>query len=196
MVDNRPTPDHVSVPSAEAARHRQRRHPDRRDHFVHQHVESGRVARRGTAGEESGGEGPDGQAPHQDFARARIAGGHRVPDQVRAAARAREAQLLPGRLRLHDLHRQLGAARSLDRGSDHQERSGMRGGALGQSQLRGAHPSEHQGELPGLAAAGRRLRDRRPRQHRLDHRASRHRQRRQAGLSARRLADARRKSAR
>ncbi len=152
---------------AKAARHRQRRHPDRGDHVVHQYVESGRVARRGPAREESGGEGTDGQATHQDFARARIAGGHRIPDQIGAAARAREAQLLPGRLRLHDLHRQLGTARSFDRGSDHQERSGVRGGPLGQSQLRGAHPSEHQGELPRFAAAGRRLRDRRSRQHRL-----------------------------
>ena len=77
-----------------------------------------------------------------------------------------------------------------------QERSGVRGGAFGQPQLRGAHPSEHQGELPGLAAAGRRVRDRRPRQHRPDDRAARHRQRRQAGLPARRLADVARKSAR
>ena len=41
------------------------------------------------------------------------------------------------------------------------ERSRLRGGALGQPQLRGAHPSEPQGEFPRLAAAGRRVRDRR-----------------------------------
>ena len=174
---------------SETARHRQRRHPDRRNYIVHQHVESRRVACGRTAGEKSGGQGPDGQAPHQDFAGTRITGGHRVPEQVRAASRAREAQFLPGRLRLHDLHRQFGAARSVDRGSDHQKRSGMRGGPFGQSQLRGPHPSEHQGELSGLAATGCRLRDRRTGQHRFDHRASRHRQRRESGLFARRLAD-------
>ncbi len=189
--DGRQPSDAGSGPRAEpeTARHRQRRRPDRRNYILHQHVESRRVACRRTAGEKSGRQRPDGQAPHQDFAGTRIAGGHRVPEQVRAASRARKAQFLPGRLRLHDLHRQFGAARSLDRGGDHQKRSGMRGGPFGQSQLRGPHPSEHQGELSGLAATGCRLRDRRPGQHRFDHRASRHRQRRKSGLFARRLAD-------
>ena len=41
MVDNRPTPDRVaSRDAASTCRHRQRRRADRRDHVVHQHVES------------------------------------------------------------------------------------------------------------------------------------------------------------
>ena len=39
-----------------------------------------RAARRRPAREEGGREGPDGQAAHQDLARARLARGHRVPD--------------------------------------------------------------------------------------------------------------------
>ena len=52
-----------------------------------------------------------------------------------------------------------------------------------------------QGELPDVAAARRRLRARRPRRHRPDHRAARQRQRRPGRLPARPLADARRKCA-
>ena len=48
-----------------------------------------------------------------------------------------------------------------DQRGDHQQRPRLRGGALGQPQLRGAHPSEPQGELPRVAAARRRVRDRR-----------------------------------
>ena len=46
-------------------------------------------------------------------------------------------------------------------------------GALGQPQLRGAHPSRGEGELPRLAAARRRLRARRPDGHRPRDRAAR-----------------------
>ncbi len=42
-----------------------------------------------------------------------------------------------------------------------EERPGVRGRALGQPQLRGAHPPQHQGQLPGQPAAGRGLRHRR-----------------------------------
>ena len=68
-------------------RHRQRRRADRRDHVVHEHVESRRAARRGPAREEGGREGPHGQAAHQDVARARLARRHRLPDQDRACCR-------------------------------------------------------------------------------------------------------------
>ena len=54
-----------------------------------------------------------------------------------------------------------GPLRRAHRGSDRRERPRLRGGALGQPQLRGAHPSEHARQLPRLAAAGGGLRDRR-----------------------------------
>ena len=44
-----------------------------------------------------------------------------------------------------------------------------------QPQLRGPRPCRGAGELPRVAAAGRRLRPRRPHRHRLGHRAARHR---------------------
>ncbi len=50
---------------------RQRRRADRRHHLLHQHLEPQRAARRRPAGEEGGRDGPDGQAAHQDLARAR-----------------------------------------------------------------------------------------------------------------------------
>ena len=62
-------------------------------------------------------------------------------------------------------------------------------GALGQPQLRGAHPSRGEGELPRLAAARRRLLARRPHGHRLGDRADRHGLRRRGRLPARHLAE-------
>ena len=44
-----------------------------------------------------------------------------------------------------------------------QQRPGVRRGAVGQPQLRGAHPPEPEGQLPGQPAAGGGLRDRRQR---------------------------------
>ncbi len=55
--------------------------------------------------------GPDGQ----DLARAGLEGGHRLSRGGRADGPARAARLRPGRLRLHDLHRQLRPARRADR---------------------------------------------------------------------------------
>ena len=64
-----------------ARRHddRQRRRADRRDHLVHQHLEPERAARRRPAREEGGRGRPEGQAAHQDLARAGLAHRHRVP---------------------------------------------------------------------------------------------------------------------
>ena len=59
----------------------------------------------------------------------------------------------------------------------------------GQPQLRGAHPSRGEGELPRLAAARRRLFARRPHGHRLGDRAGRHGLRRRGRLPARHLAE-------
>ena len=81
--------------------------------------------------------------------------------------------LRPGRLRLHDVHRQLRAARRRGRRGDRGERPGRRRGPLGQPQLRGPDPPARARELPGLPAPGRRLRAGRPGRHRPDDRAAR-----------------------
>ena len=96
----------------QAHRHRQRRRADRRDHVVHQHVESGRAACRRPAGQEGRRARPDGEAPHQDLAGAGLARRHRLPDQGRSAALPRAAGLRRGRVRLHDVHRQCGRSRA------------------------------------------------------------------------------------
>ena len=121
----------------------------------------GRAAGGRPAGQEGGGEGPDGPAAHQDLARARLAHRHRVPAQGGAAALPRAAGLHARRLRLHDLHRQLRRPDAGDQRGDQPERPGVRRGALGQPQLRGAHPPEPQGQLPRQPAAGGGLRARR-----------------------------------
>ena len=67
----------------------------------------------GPAGEEGGREGAGDQAVGEDVAGARVEGGDRVPGRGRADAVPRAARVPHRRLRLHDLHRQLGpAARS------------------------------------------------------------------------------------
>ena len=85
------------------------------------------------------------------------------------------ARLQPGRLRLHDLHRQQrpAARRCVGRGRGAQP--GRRVGAERQPQLRGPHPAAGARQLPGVAAAGRRLRARRQDDDRPDDRAARHR---------------------
>ena len=99
-------------------------------------------------------------------ARARLARRHRLLRARRPAALPRRARLQHRRLRLHDLHRQLRAAARRDLGRGHRGRPRRLRRALGQPQLRGAHPSRGEGELPRLAAARRRLRARRPDGHR------------------------------
>ena len=106
MVDNRPTPDRVDPGHSAEHRHRQRRRADRRDHVVHEHVEPERAARRRPAREEGRRERAHGRAAHQDFARAGLARGHRLPDEGGAPALPREARLRRRRVRLHDVHRQ------------------------------------------------------------------------------------------
>ena len=83
--------------------------------------------------------------------------------------------LRAGRLRLHDLHRQLRAARCADRRGDRGERPRRRGRPVGQPQLRGPHPSARPRELSRLAAARRRVRAGGPGRHRPHDRAARHR---------------------
>ena len=103
------------VRRARRVRARPRRGRDRRDHVVHQHLQPVGDARRRAAGQERRREGPDVQAVGEDHAGARArkvvtdyydkAGLWPVPG---------EARLLPGRLRLHHLHRQLRPAARRD----------------------------------------------------------------------------------
>jgi hypothetical protein len=90
----------------------------------------------------------------------------------------RGARLLPRRLRLHDVHRQLGAAPRADPGGRREGEARGERGALGQPQLRGARQPAHALQLPGEPDARGGLRARRAHGHRPRARAARHRQRR------------------
>ncbi len=113
---------------------------------------------------------------------ARQPGGHRLLRRGRPAEGSRRARLQPRGLRLHHLHRQFRAAVGAGHGSDREGRSRGLGGALGQPQLRGPHPSLCARQLPGLAAARRRLCDRGLDEGRSPYRSARRGQRWQAGL--------------
>ena len=82
-----------------------------------------------------------------------LEGRHGVPRARGADRAARAARLLARRLRLHDLHRQLGPAAGGDLARDRRARPDRVLGAVGQPQLRGAHPPRGQDELPRQPAA-------------------------------------------
>ena len=150
----------------------------------------------GPARAEGGRARPAAQAVGEVVARAGLAGRHRYYEQAGLQTLPRRARLQHGRLRLHDLHRQLRPARRRDLGGDRRGRPRRLRGALGQPQLRGAHPSRGEGELPRLAAARRRLRARRPDGHRPRDGADRCRGRRRRRVPARPLAERSTRSAR
>ena len=108
-----------------------------------------------------------------------LAPGSKVVTDYLARRRARHvprpAPLQPGRLRLHDLHRQLRPAARGRSPSRSTRRPGRRRRAERQPQLRGPDQPRRPGQLPGLAAAGRRLRPGRHDGHRPPERAARHR---------------------
>ena len=84
---------------------------DRRDHLLHQHLEPDGDGRRRPAGTQRRRPRPARRADRQDIAGAGLARGHRLSRGGRADGAARDARVRPGRLRLHDVHRQLRAAR-------------------------------------------------------------------------------------
>ena len=102
---------------------------------------------------------------------------------------SRRARLQPGRLRLHHLHRQFRPAAGGDLRGDQQARSGGRGGALRQPQLRRPRQRRRAGQLSRVAAAGGRLCDRRLDVRRRRQAAARPRQEGQEGLPQGHLAD-------
>ena len=127
----------------------------------------------------------------QVLARAGLARRDRLLRQGRPHAVPRAARLQHRRLRLHDLHRELRPAAGVDLGGGRGGRPRRLLGALGQPQLRGAHPPGGEGELPRLAAARGRLRARRPDGRRPRERAARPGLGRRGRLPARPLADER-----
>ena len=131
------------------------------------------------------------EAVGQDEPGARLEGGHRLPHRRRPDA-VRWKQL---RFNLvgYGCTTCIGNSGPLPAAVSQEHRGRRprrRGGPQRQSQLRGPRPSRSARQLPRVAAAGRRLRARRPHRHRSAHRAARRTTRRQAGLSQGHLADA------
>ncbi len=105
------TPKTAEIGDQRLARdHSRRQRGDRRDHQLHQHVESFGDGRRGPAGEESRGARPEVEAVGEDQPRAGIESGDGLSERRRFDAVSRKAAIQPGRLRLHHLHRQQRAA--------------------------------------------------------------------------------------
>ena len=108
-----PRPPTVIGKSLRGAR---RRGADRGDHELHQHVEPCGADRRGPARAQRASARPDVQAMGEDQPRAGLARRDRLPRQGRPDRATSKPGLLHGRLRLHDLHRQLRSAQAGDLG--------------------------------------------------------------------------------
>ena len=174
--------DHGQVRRVGRVRPRPRRGGGRGDHVVHQHLQSVGDARRGAAGAQGRREGSD----VKPWVKTSMAPGSQVVsdyyDKAGVWPYPGEAGLLPGRLRLHHLHRQHRSAARRDLQGDQRGRPVGDRGAVGQPQLRGPHLPRREDELPGLSAAGDRLRAGRHHGLRLRDRAARPGQRRQRRL--------------
>ena len=103
----------------------------------------------------------------------------------------RRARLPDGRLRVHDVHRELRPAARGDLGGNRGGRPRRLLRSLGEPQLRGAHPSGGEGELPRLAAARRGVRARGTHGHRPRQRAARSGRERRRRLPPRPVAERR-----
>ena len=99
-----------------------------------------------------------GPAVGQDLPRPRLQGRDRVPDSLRTDGRPRGPRVQRRGLRLHHLHRQLRAPQSTDLEGDQRQQALGRFSPLGQPELRGPRAPGSAHELPGLAAARRRVR--------------------------------------
>ena len=163
-------------------RPRPRRRGDRGHHLLHQHLEPLRHAGRRPDRAQRGEARPQGQAVGEDLAGAGLAGRDRVFRGLGPAEGPEQDRLQPGRLRLHELHRQLRPAARPGHQGDRRRRPRRQLGALGQSQLRGPRQSADPRQLPRLADAGRGLRAGRLDEDRHHQGSDRHRQGRQARL--------------
>ena len=127
----------------------------------------------GLAGTEGGRSRAQGARLREDEPRAGVEGRDRVPGEGRPHEGPRGSWLPHRGLRVYDVHRQQrSAARAREQGREPGE-AGSLGGALGQPQLRGPHQPRREGQLPRLAAAGRRLCPGRHDRHRPDEGADR-----------------------
>ena len=160
-----------------------RRRRDRRDHLLHEHVEPVRDGRpRACSRRRRSSAGSTGKP----WVKSSLAPGSKVVTRLLRAGRAdavpRGARLPHGRLRLHDLHRELRPAARARLAGDRRGRPRRVRRPLREPELRGARPPGGEGELPRDPAARRRLRARRPDGRRPRHRAARPRRERQARL--------------
>ena len=150
----------AEAPGMEA---RSRRGGDRGDHQLHQHVEPERDDRRRPAREEGRRARAEAQAVGEDQPRAGLEGRHRV-----SATRPGLIEYLDElgfNLVGYGCTTCIGNSGPLpdDVSADVEDTQPRRRvGAERQPQLRGTHPAAGARELPGVAAAGRRLRARRP----------------------------------
>ena len=120
--------------------------------------------------------------------RARLQGRQRLLRARRIDAVSRGPRLPYGRLRLHDMHRELGAPPGTGLERDRGGRARRVRGAVRESELRGARASRGQGELPREPAARRGVRAGREDGRRSRDRAARARRERRAGVPLRALA--------
>ena len=177
-------------------RYRPWRRRDRRDHLVHQHLQPLRAGRRRPGRAQGARARARFQALGEDQPRARLAGGHRLSRPRRPFRGSERDRLRSGRLWLHHLHRQFGAAARGDQRLDPRERRGRGQRPLRQPQFRGPGLARRARQLSRLAALGRRLCAQRDRDRGHGRYADRQGQRRQRRLSQGHLADRTRKSAR
>ena len=167
---------------------------DRRDHQLHEHVESFADARRGPAREESRRARAHHSAVGENEFRARLESRHRLHRESRTVALSRIAAFPSRRLRLHHLHRQQRTAVGADQQGHQGQQPRRRFRPQREPQFRGPHQSALPRELSGVAAAGGGVRARGPHGHRHRQRAARQGQVRRIRVPARHLAHARRKS--
>jgi aconitate hydratase len=145
---------------------------DRRDHLVHEHVNPSVMLAAGLLARKAA----HAASARKPWVKTSLAPGSRVVTDYlqKAGLIERSSARLPRRrLRLHDLHRQLGPLPDVgphrDRGTATSWPPCSR-----QPQLRGPRQSRREGQLPRLAAAGRRLRARGHRRHRPRQGPARH----------------------
>ena len=172
---------------ADRRRRRRRRRRDRRDHELHEHVESVGADRRRICWRATPSSAGCKRKP---WVKTSLAPGSKVvTDYLDEGRPADVPRRLGFNLVGYGCTTCIGNSGPLPRRrrrNGRRPRPDRRGGAFRQSQLRRTHSSAGARELSRVAAAGRRVRAGRAHGRRSDDRAARHRQRRQAGLSCKR----------